>query len=65
MLFVTAKAVTGDLTERHTMDTTKLAKRKKGVLIDVRCRIAALLSQTADIDIGTSTKSIFIHYLHH
>ena len=65
MLFITAKAVTGDLTERHTMDTTKLAKRKKGVLIDVRCRIAALLSQTADIDIGTSTKSIFIHYLHH
>jgi hypothetical protein len=65
VLFVTAKTLTGDLTERHTMDTTKLAKRKKGVLIDVRCRIAALLSQTADIDIGTSTKSIFIHYLHH
>ena len=65
VLFVTAKTITGDLTERHTMDTTKLAKRKKGVLIDVRCRIAALLSQTADIDIGTSTKSIFIHYLHH
>ena len=65
VLFVTAKTITGDLTERHTMDTTKLAKRKKCVLIDVRCRIAALLSQTADIDIGTSTKSIFIHYLHH
>jgi hypothetical protein len=53
------------LTEGHTMDTTKLAKRKKGVLIDMRRRVAALLAQTADIDIGTTTKSIFIHYLHH
>ena len=42
MLTVTAQTLTGNLTERHVLRTTKVTERKKGILIDMRCRKAPL-----------------------
>jgi hypothetical protein len=52
------------LSERHIERAAKLAEREESILVDMRRRIASLLSQTADVELCTSAKSIFVpHYI--